>query len=183
LSRVVVLYKSKYGSCEKYARWIGEDTGADIFDISSFDMKRLGNYDVVVFGGALYAVGIIGLSVIKRNFDMLRDKKVIVFSVGASPAHPEVIEEVKNNNFADEMKEKVEYYHFRGAFDYKRLNLVDRFLMYLLRKKLIRKKRKASLTNDEKGMLASYSTPVNWVNRKSIAPLVESVEEFIKKGQ
>jgi hypothetical protein len=24
---------------------------------------------------------------------------------------------------------------------------------------------------------------VNWTNRKSIAPLVESIEEFIKKGQ
>jgi len=180
---VLVLYKSKYGSCEKYARWIAEDTGADIFDISSFDTERLFNYDVVVFGGSLYAVGIIGLSVIKRNFDRLRDKKTIVFSVGASPAHLEVIEEVKNNNFTDEMKEKVEYYHFRGAFDYKRLNFVDRILMCLLKKKLLRKQKKASLTNDEKGMLASYSVPVNWTNRKSIAPLVESIEEFIKKGQ
>jgi menaquinone-dependent protoporphyrinogen IX oxidase len=180
---VLVLYKSKYGSCEKYARWIAEDTGADIFDISSFDTERLCNYDVVVFGGSLYAVGIIGLSVIKRNFDRLRDKKMIVFSVGASTAHLEVIEEVKNNNFTGEMKEKVEYYHFRGAFDYKRLNFVDRILMCLLKKKLLRKQKKASLTNDEKGMLASYSTPVNWTNRKSIAPLVESIEEFIKKGQ
>lgn len=64
MSKVLVLYKSKYGSCEKYARWIAEDTGADISDISSFDTERLGNYDVVVFGGSLYAVGIIGLSVI-----------------------------------------------------------------------------------------------------------------------
>lgn len=175
--RVLVIYKSKYKSAERYARWISEELGSELVEASRVDRDKLEGYDVIIFGGSLYAVGIIGLSVIKENFDKIKAKKVVIFSVGASPANPETLQEVKSKNFTAEMLEKVEYYHFRGAFDFKKLNLIDKILMFFLKLKLQLKK---TLSNDEKGMLAAYKTPVDWTNKKAIAPLVESVKEFIK---
>jgi len=123
----------------------------------------------------LYAAGILGISLIKKNFDKLKDKNVIVFSVGASPAHPEAINDIINNNFTEEMKEKVHFFHLRGGFNYKKLNLIDRVLMYLLKKKIEHKKPE-ELIDDEKGMLACYKHPVDWTNKKSINPIIESIK-------
>lgn len=173
-NKTVVVYKSKYGSAKRYAEWIADEVKGDLFESSNISLEELLKYDTIVYGGSLYVTGILGISLIKRNFDKLKDKKVIVFSVGASPPHPEAINDVKNNNFTDEMKEKIHYFHLRGGFDYKKLNLIDRFLMFLLKKKLERKKTD-ELTSDERGMLASYNQPVDWTNKKSVIPIIECI--------
>lgn len=177
-NRVIVIYKSKYGSAQRYAQWIAEEVKADLFERSQITLEDILQYDTIVYGGSLYAVGILGLSLIKKNFDKLKGKKVIVFSVGASPAYPGAIEDVKNNNFTEEMKEKVHFFHLRGGFNYEKLNAIDKILMYLLKKKLEHKKHD-ELTNDEKGMLASYAHPVDWTNKKSIDPIVQCINSAL----
>lgn len=172
--RTVVIYKSKYGSARCYAEWIAEEVQADLFERSKVALQELLQYDTVVYGGSLYATGILGISLIKRNFDKLEHKKVIVFSVGASPAHPKAINDVKNHNFTKEMKEKVHFFHLRGGFDYEKLSPLDKFLMYLLKKKLEHKS-PDELTDDEREMLASYNHPVDWTNKKAITPIIDLI--------
>jgi len=140
INKVVVIYKSKYGSAQRYAQWIADEVKADLFERSKITLNDILKYDTIVYGGSLYAAGILGISLIKKNFDKLKDKKVIVFSVGASPAHPEAINDIINNNFTEEMKGKVHFFHLRGGFNYKKLNPIDKILMYLLKKKIEHKK-------------------------------------------
>lgn len=173
--KIVVIYQSKYGSAKRYAQWIAEEVGADLLERSNISLSQVLEYDTIVYGGSLYAVGILGISLIKKNFDKLKDKKVIVFSVGASPAYPQAIEAVKNANFTEEMKEKVQYFHLRGGFDYGQLNPFDKVLMFLLKKKLELKKME-ELTDEEKGMLESYKNPRDWTSKKAIAPIVECIK-------
>jgi menaquinone-dependent protoporphyrinogen IX oxidase len=182
VSEVVVLYKTKYGNSKKYATWIAEEVGAEIFNVDDFNPDNLHNYDVIVYGGSLYATGIIGLSRIRKSIETLKNKKVIVFSVGASPAKPEVIEDIKTKNFSLEMASFVEFYHLRGGFDFKKLKLRDKILMSMLKMKLeAKKKRGEELTDDEKGMLAAYRIAVDFTSRKAIEPIVESVSRFLEK--
>lgn len=173
-NKTVVIYKSRYGSTQRYAQWIAQEIKADLFEVSKITINDILKYDTVVYGGSLYATGILGFSFIKKNFDKIKDKKVIVFSVGASPAYPEAINHIKNNNFTEEMKERIHFFHLRGGFNYKRLNLIDKALMFLLKKK-IEHKNPDKLTNDEKGMLACYKNPVDWTNKKSINPIIELI--------
>ena len=173
--KVIVIYKTKYGSAKCYAQWIAEEVHGDLFERSQVSLNDILKYDTIIYGGSLYIVGILGISLIKNNYNKLKDKKVIVFSVGASPAHPEALNEVKNKNFTEEMKKQVQYFHFRGGFNYEKLNLIDKALMYFLKKKLEYKKFDR-LTDDEKGMLASYNRPTDWTNKKSITPIVECVK-------
>ena len=178
--KTVVVYKSRYGSTGKYAHWIAEETGGDIFEASSVNGDVLGDYDVIIYGGSLHALGIVGFSVIKRNFERIKDKKLIVFSVGMSPAYPEAMEEVKKNNFTPAMTGKIEYFHLRGGFNFKKLNLMDKVLMFMMKQKIRINGRKRPLTNDEKGMLAAYKGPIDWTKKSSIEPILKSLNEFSK---
>ena len=114
-NRTVVIYKTKYGSAKQYAQWLAEELKADLFENSKFSPSMFKDYENIIYGGSLYAVGILGISLIKNNFDKIKDKNVIVFSVGASPAHEKAMTHVKNHNFTEEMKEKVDYLYFKSV--------------------------------------------------------------------
>lgn len=174
-NKTVVVYKSKYGSAKAYAEWVSEEAKADLFEGSKVSIEDILKYDKIVYVGAMYAVGILGISLIKNNYERLKDKKVIVVSVGATPAHPEALTAVKESNFTEEMKEKVHFFHVRGAFDYSKLNPIDKLLMFMLKKK-IQFKKAEERDNDEIGMLASYKRPTDWKNRKSITPIIECIK-------
>ncbi|OGO76589.1 MAG: flavodoxin [Clostridiales bacterium GWB2_37_7] len=173
-NRTVVVYKTKYGSAQRYAKWIADEAKADLFESSEIDLEDLLKYDTIVYGGSMYVVGILGIALIRKNFNSIKNKKVIVFSVGASPARAEALNEVKNKNFTEEMKEKIHFFHLRGGFDYSKLMFFDRVLIYLLKKKIERKKANER-DDDEIGMLASINKPADWVNKKSIFPIIECI--------
>lgn len=172
--KIAVVYRSKYGSAERYAQWIADEVKADLYEGSHVGIKELLQYDTIVYGGSLYAVGILGFSLIIRNYPLLKDKKVVVFTVGASPAYPEAVEEVRNSNFTEEMKERVPHFHLRGGFNYSKLNLIDKAAMFLLRKK-IESIKEEDRTPDQKGMLHSYDHPADWTCRKAIQPIVQCI--------
>jgi len=84
MSSIVVVYKSKYGSSEKYAKWIAEALSADIFKSNEIKPDKLEAYTTIIYCGGLYVGGILGFSLIKNNYSKLRDKKLIVAAVGAT---------------------------------------------------------------------------------------------------
>lgn len=175
MDKIVVVYKTKYGSAKHYAEWISNEVNADLFEATEVSLEKLLNYDTIVYGGSLYAVGILGFSIIKNNYEKLRNKKIIVFSVGASPAHPETIEEVKNRNLTAQMKKNIVFFHLRGGFNYSNLSFADKIKMSLLKLK-IKLKKEEKRSKDEKGMLVSYDKPADWTNKKSIIPIVDSIK-------
>jgi len=63
-------------------------------------------------------VGICGERFITQNLDFLKNKKVIVFAVGASLYRKEILDEVKDKNFREE-EEKI--IHF-GIFKLEEMN-------------------------------------------------------------
>ena len=71
----VVVYKSKYGSTKKYAEWIAEELKCDIFDMKNITVDFLLKYDVIIYGGGLYAEIINGLYIITKNFDKFKDNE------------------------------------------------------------------------------------------------------------
>lgn len=173
--KVAVIYKSKYGSTKGYAEWIARDVDGDLFESSKIRIEDLANYDTIVFGGSLHAVGITGVKLITDNFEKLRNKKIIVFAIGCSPVKEEAIEHVKNHNFAVDIKDKIEFFYLRGAFNYNKLKFIDKIMMSLLKRKL--KKKKQELDEDSKGLLASYDNPVDWTDEKAIVPIVKHIME------
>jgi menaquinone-dependent protoporphyrinogen IX oxidase len=164
----IVIYRTTSGFTKKYAEWIADECKADLFDAKKISPDKITQYEVVIFGGSLHAVGISGLKLIKNNLSRLGGKKVIVFAVGASPPRENVLKEVRERNFSPEMNH-IQFFYLRGGFDYGKLDRINKFLMILLKVRLAFKKTK---TPDEIGMLAAYSKPIDCTRKDNIEALV-----------
>ena len=81
----IVIYKSKYGSTRDYANWIADELGCDAIDAKNVKIGDLSGFDNIVFGGGLYAEMIAGITLISKNLDKLKDKKIAVFTTGITP--------------------------------------------------------------------------------------------------
>jgi menaquinone-dependent protoporphyrinogen IX oxidase len=176
MPKSIVVYRSISGYTRRYAQWIAEELGADLFDSRQVDPGKLPQYDLVVFGGSLHAVGINGAKIIKANLSLLAGKKVVVFAVGASPPRPEIPDEVKTRNFTIEQQKSISaFFYLRGGFNYNKLNFTNKVLMSLMKVKL-RLKRKR--TPDEIGMLAAYAKPMDFAKKENIKPLINYAQSI-----
>ena len=81
----IVTYKSKYGSTKKYAEWIAEELNCEAFDLKNIKLDDLIEYDIIIHGGGLYAEIIAGANFYVKNFEKLKDKKIIIYSTGITP--------------------------------------------------------------------------------------------------
>ena len=82
--KTLVLYQSKTGNTEKYANDIAKRVNADIFPLKRFKAKKLSEYDTIVFGGWVKGGKIQGIDEFLSNWELMKEKDVIVFSVGMS---------------------------------------------------------------------------------------------------
>lgn len=172
----IVIYKSKYGSTKKYAEWIVEETGYDISEISKVKKSDMDNYDVIVLGGGIYAMGIAGLSLLKKNPELVHEKKVFVFCNGASPYEEEAYKEVKEHNMKDQLKD-VPVFYFRGAFDMESMGLIDRNLCKMLQRAVAKKDPK-DYAVWEKALVEAGNSKCDWTDKKYIEPLVNELKSL-----
>lgn len=172
--KIVVVYNSKSGFTQKYAKWIAEAVQADLLVGKNTKVQDLMPYDIVIFGGGLYAGGINGLKLVTNHYSQLKDKKIIVFCLGATPVRDEIVEEVKNKNLTAEQRDHIAFFMLRGGFNYHKLGSADKVLMNILKFKL---KRKKVLSADERGMLNSYSQPLDFTSQKNISPIVDYINK------
>ncbi len=116
--KTVVVYKSISGFTKKYAEWIAQELRADLLWVKKIDIKILLKYDNIIYGRSLYAVGISGINIIKNNLNKLRDKNIIIFTTGALPPKESIISEVRDSNFSVGEQKQIQFYYFRGGFDF-----------------------------------------------------------------
>ena len=168
----IVIYKSKTGFTKRYAEFIAEDLDAEIYELHEIKIEDIDKYDTIIYGGGLYAGGINGIDFINKNIDILKKHKVIVFATGLCPGSNDEINNMKNSNFNQEQIKNIDFFYLRGGFNFNNLSIVDKVLMTLMRLKL---KFKKNLNNDEKGMLSAYEHPIDFVDRKNISKLINSI--------
>lgn len=173
--KTAVIYKSKTGFAKKYAEWIAEKLSADIFDATKITIDTLKDYDTVIYGAGLYAIGINGVKFITNNIDKLKDKNIVVFATGVTPSRASDIEKIRDGNFTIEQQKYIKFFYLRGGFDYGRLTNIDKILMTFLKWKI---KSKKELTPDEKGMLAVYNKPVDYTTKKNISEIIAYIKSY-----
>ena len=172
--KTLIIYKSKYGSTKKYAYWIGEEIKAKVLEVSEVLVSKLGEYDNIIYCGGLYAGNIIGLSFIKKNYNILSDKKVIIVAIGATLKKEDEILKIKSRILPDEMRDKVHFYLLRGALDYKKMNFIHRIIMLLYISKL---KKSDNLDEDAKGLIETYGKTSDFTDKESILPIVDIIKK------
>ena len=179
MGNTVVIYKSKYGSTKKYAEWISKQLNSDLFEASEISDEKLMKYETIIFGGGLYASGILGISLINKSFENFTDKNIIVFTVGlASTEDESIFIPIIEKNFSEQERNSIKFFHFRGAINYNKLNMVHKAMMAML-KKTVAKKSLEEQTDEDKMMLNTYGDIVDFTEEKTIEPLIYYVNSLI----
>ena len=173
MKNTIVIYQSKYGSTKQYAEWIAEALNCRSCEATKTSIEELLQYETIIFGGGLYASGINGVSLITKNFEKLRVKKLIVFTVGlASTEDTSIFEPIINKNFKKEMQPSVQFFHLRGGIDYTKLNLIHKTMMAMLKKTVI-KKGESNLTDEDQLLLSTYGDQIDFTDQSTIQPILD----------
>ena len=164
----VVIFRSKTGFTQRYARWIAEDLHCDAIPLEKFTPQGLKEYDIVIFGGGIYASRINGIKFIKDNLSQLTGKKIIVFATGAAAPIPEEIERIKKGNIPG--GEDIAFFYFQSGLNYEKMQSGDRLLMGGLKFYL---KSRWNKSDTDKGALAAIQSSYDYADRMNIKPLVD----------
>ncbi|BBF45110.1 hypothetical protein lbkm_3869 [Lachnospiraceae bacterium KM106-2] len=178
LDNIAVIYESKYGATRKYAEWIAQELACDFYERKTVKVRDLDVYDTIIYGGGLYAGGVSGIDLITKNFSLLKNKNLILFTCGlADPTDQQNTDHIKESLkkvLTTEMQEKIKVFHLRGAIDYSKLNLVHKAMMAMLHK-VMKKKDYDSLRQEDKDMLATYGKVVDFTDKETIQPIIDYV--------
>jgi len=138
----VVVYKTKYGSAKKYAQWIGDRLCCKVTDAKDISLEELENYDTIIYGGGLYAEVINGISLISKNIDKLKDKKIAVFTTGITPIDCRDYYDklVIEKNFKQGVPNCIKIFNFTGKMIIEELSLVHKTALKTLKKIMLSKK-------------------------------------------
>lgn len=176
---IAVVYRSICGHTKKYAEWIANELDADIFDEQKVKVKKLDEYKCIVFGGGIYASGIIGSSLITNNFEMFSRKKLVVFAVGLTEnPSAEEFERILIHNFSFVQQKLITSFYLRGGIDYKKMPIVHK-AMLASKKASIEKKEDKS--EEEKLFLKTYGIGIDFTDVNSIKPIVDHVKSLYIK--
>ena len=109
MNKIVVIYESKYGYTKRYAEWTAKALSCPIFERKRFHTQDFSKYDIIVYGGGLYAGSVSGIKLIADSWRILSKKKVFLFTCGlADTNHPDNVSNIKKSlsNAAQNAAEK-----------------------------------------------------------------------------
>ena len=168
----IVIYKTKYGSTETYAKWIAEELGCQAVDARQVKPEDLLGYDTIIYGGGLYAEVINGLTLITKNIEKLSDKKIIVYTTGITPLDCRDYYDklVLQKNFKNGVPENVSVYNFLGKMVLDELSVVHRTALKTLKKIMSGKENPTAM---EKLLVELCDADGDFSNRDDIFELVQ----------
>ncbi len=156
MSKTAVIYQSTYGTTRTYAEQIAQELGANLIERKKAKISELVGYDTIIFGGGIYVGQIAGSGLIRKNYEKLKEKHLVVFSVGFTPhARIDILDKVRLSSFEADQLMNINFFHFHGGVDYKNLNLFHKFLISTKRL-LISIQPESKLTTDNKRFLKLY---------------------------
>lgn len=175
--KIAVIYKSHYGTTKQYAEWIAEALDAKLLERSSVKSEDISDYDLVIFGGGLYASGILGINLVTKN----PPKELILFTVGLANPEETDYSKILDKNLHAELRDQVKVFHFRGGIDYKKLNIVHRGMMAVMKKMTIGNKDYTQLNNEERAFIDTYGKEVDFTKQNDITPLIDYIKNHIDR--
>mgnify|MGYP002516437812 FL=1 len=171
MEKGIIIYKSKYGAAKKYAQWLQRMTGFQCIRTRDAALKDILQYDTIVLCSSIYASGIAGLPFLKKNIDSLRNKKIAIFCVGASPYDESAFEEIKARNLTGNLK-GIPLFYGRGAWDLSKMTFIDRTICKMLQRS-ISKKDPDTYEPWMKALMCSVGKSCDWTDEKYLLPLLD----------
>lgn len=171
--KTLIIYTSSTGFTKKYAQWIGEETKGDLITLKEAKKKNkdyFESYDNIIYGGWILAGKVSKLNWYKQKFTMWQNKKLAVFSVGASPVDSSDVAAVLAGNLNDEEKSIAKIFYCPGGLNYDKLKGFKKIMMKMLASMLAKKK---DATESEKIKAERLAKSFDLSDKKFINPILE----------
>lgn len=164
--KALVIYKSKTGFTERFAKWICDELSCDMISYEKRETICFDPYDTIIFGGGFYAGMISGLKWFKKKLPELSGKTIIVFATGATPPEAPDIQKALKQNFTDDEWAKIKVFYMQGGLCYEKMGAGDKIMMAMFRKML-----KKTQGESEAYKMVQHS--YDHASKDTILPLVE----------
>ena len=176
MTKTAVIYKSKYGSTKKYASWISQRLNADVFESSKVNISKLREYDTLIFGGGLYADRISGISFLTKNYEKLKEKNLIVFTVGIrNTDDSKMLKSIYKTNFKPEMKNNIAFFNYQGCLELDKLKSLDRIIMKMV---INVRDKKSNKNQDDIDFVNVCKSGEDFCKKENICSLVSYVKSI-----
>lgn len=196
MGKTIVIYKSKYGTTEQYAKWIAEELSCPSVSIDDFKKSELKQYDTIIYGGGIQAGGIRELDKflkwIKSDLKILsmyrvgkimkedviksgvEEKKILIFAVGINIDNEAAREQLREINFPKQYMKELPCFCLPGAYDPAKLQGADKGVMKMAMN-MLKGKRELDVTEDDRQLLLRMENGCDLIDRKRIEPIIEAV--------
>lgn len=173
----IILYGSRYGSARRYAQELSKQT--DIPAVSYQEAPPLSKLETIVYIGALYAGGVLGLTKTLRRQSFGEHQRLVIVTVGL--ADPDILQNRENIRNALQKQIPAQLYgraavfHLRGAIDYQALSLGHRTMLALLHRSL-QKKPAEEWSEEDKALMETYGKQADFVDFASLRPIINEIQ-------
>ena len=173
----IIIYGSRYGSARRYAQELSKQT--DIPAVSYQEAPPLSKLETIVYIGALYAGGVLGLTKTLRGQSLGEHQRLVIVTVGlADPDIPQNRENTRNSlqkQIPAQLYGRAAVFHLRGAIDYQALSLGHRTIMALLHRSL-QKKPAEEWSEEDKALMETYGKQADFVDFASLRPIINEMQ-------
>ncbi len=173
--KILVTYKSKTEFTKRYAEIIAQEVNGMLMDFKEVTAEKMSEFDVIVYGGGLYAGMINGYKKAKEMFEKSSAKKFILFATGGTPNEAtKEIEEVWKHNLSAEELESIPHFYMQGGICYEKMSFPNRTIMKMMSKVLSKKKNKDSA---EEGFAQAIKSSYDIFSKEYAEPLIKYLLE------
>ena len=181
MEKILIVYESRYGATRQYAQAIGRALGFPVYPRKKLPAGQLESCSVLVYGGGLYAGGVAGIHTLKQAMERYPQKNFVLFTCGvADPALPETVATIRRGlekALGAQALARLHLFCLRGRLDYSQLSPLHRMMMAALRR-MLKRKDPRSLTEEDRQILDTYGSRVDFVNLGTLTPLLSCLEQL-----
>ena len=173
--KTLIIYKSKTEFTKWYAEFIAKEVDCNLMDFKEVTTEIISGYDVVVYGGGLYAGMINGYKKAKKMFEKSSAKRLILFATGGTPNEArKKIDEVWKNNLSAEELQSIPHFYMQGGICYEKMSFLNRTIMKMMSRVLDKKKNKDST---EEGFAQAIKSSYDIKAKEYAEPLIKYLLE------
>ena len=175
----IIIYGSHYGTTKQYAEELSKRTNIKAISFKKFN-QQINDYDNIIYLGALYAGGVLGMSKTLKKLNNISNKKILIVTVGLSDPTDEVNKNNIRNNIKNqipkEVLEKAKIFHLRGGIDYSKLNFAHKTMMKLLYN-AVKNLPNEKQTVEDRAMIETYNKKVNFIDFSSLDKIANEIQK------
>ena len=173
----IIIFGSQYGTARQYAEELGKRTNTEVRSYK--DVTDINDYDTIIYIGALYAGGVLGMKETLGKLTTCQGKKVVIATVGlADPRDSNNVESIRNSirhQLPPTLFEVAHIYHLRGGIDYSQLTLKHKAMMWMVYKKALKMPEKER-TAEVRAMIETFNKQVDFTDFNSLGGIIDDLK-------